>query len=195
MIQLRLRLDRHRHRTRGEHAGASDLGRDSIDSLSAVALTTRAKRDASGGGGGLGESYRQIGMLRVQRHLPHDDHLPFQQRSFSVVLRNGGAVVREDDGHLGLVVRWDLVAERRGGEAEPVWAISAVIMLLKMFDWSRTSGYVDGELGHESVVFDGLDRLWLSRGMVKAESKLTSNASTIVVPDTNTKATIFTIAC
>lgn len=38
-------------------------------------------------------------------------------------------------------------------------AISAVIMMLIVVGLSRTSGYVDGELGLESVVFDGFESL------------------------------------
>ena len=51
--------------------------------------------------------------------------------------------------------------------------ISAVIIMSRMVDSSRTSGYVDEALRLESVVFDGLESLWPFRGTVRAESKLT----------------------
>ncbi len=107
----------------------------------------------------FGRPYRQISTLWAHRHLPQDDHLCFQQRSLSIVNRNGRAVVREDDGHSGFVIGWDWVAEGRGWEAESVCAISAVIMMLIAVGLSRMSGHVDGELGLESVVFDGLESL------------------------------------
>lgn len=71
-------------------------------------------------------------MLRVPRHFPHDDHLRFQQRSDGVVARDGGAVVGEDDAHLGLVVGWDVVVEGLGGEVTSVCAVSGVVMILRM---------------------------------------------------------------
>lgn len=102
-------------------------------------------------------SYRQICNSRVPRHLLHDHHLSFQQRSYSVVARNGRAVVREDDARLGLVIRWDFVVEGCGRKFESACDISAVIML-SMLDWSRASCHVAGDSRHESEVFDGLQR-------------------------------------
>ena len=59
-------------------------------------------------------------MARIPRHLPHDNHLRLQQRPDGVVGRELGAVIRKDDRGLGLVVGFNLVAEGRGREAEPV---------------------------------------------------------------------------
>lgn len=42
--------------------------------------------EAGGGKGAIGESYRRVGMLRVPRHLPHDDDLCFQEHSGGVVV-------------------------------------------------------------------------------------------------------------
>lgn len=36
--------------------------------------------------GAIGESYRHVGVLRVPRHLPHDDNLCFQKHSCGVVV-------------------------------------------------------------------------------------------------------------
>ena len=55
----------------------------------------------------------------MSRHLPHDDHLCFQQRSFGVIVRERGAVVRENDAGMRVIVRCDAVAEGLRGEAEP----------------------------------------------------------------------------
>lgn len=97
-------------------------------------------------------------MLRVYRHLPHDDHLGFQQHSVNNVAQYRAAVVREGDARLNSVVGWDWVAEGRRRKAKSICDISALIMLWEL-RWSRASAYVAGELEHESEVFDGVQRI------------------------------------
>lgn len=70
-------------------------------------------------------------MLRVFRHLLHDDHLSFQQHSFSIVAQYRAAVIREGDARLGFVVGWDWVAEGRRRKAECTCDTSAVITIFE----------------------------------------------------------------
>ena len=71
-------------------------------------------------------------MFRVPSHLPHDDHLCFQQRSYGVVVRQGGAIVCENNTGSSAEVGCDMVAERLRGQAESMCAVSIVIMKLNM---------------------------------------------------------------
>ena len=118
-------------------------------------------------------------MSWVPSHLPHDNHLGFQQSSFGIVVRESWAVVREGDGGLRVVQRRNSVVEGLRGEAEPAYVVSAAIVMLRMVGKRKIGGYIDGEPGLESVVFNGLERLGLLRGTVKAERQAMSNASTI----------------
>ena len=74
-------------------------------------------------------------MLRVPSHLPHDDHLCFQQRSYGVVVRQGGAIVCENNTGLRADVGSDAVAERLRGKAESMCAVSTVIMKVNLPGW------------------------------------------------------------
>ena len=68
----------------------------------------------------------------IPRHLPHDNHLRFQERARGVGMGELVAVVGEDDHGAGVVVGFHFVAEGGGREGEAV--SQGVCLLVLVYD-------------------------------------------------------------